>query len=61
MKIKTQIIDKIEDVQGDDIVIDESGENFLAWLVNGDCIETDDGSIIDFNECTVVRITVEEE
>ncbi|MGB2063545.1 MAG: hypothetical protein ACPHUL_00220 [Marinomonas gallaica] len=61
-KLTTQIIDKIEDVRFND-VIEWEGDKYVASgdSCNGVDIKVDMGDWLPFNECAVVRLTLEEE
>ena len=61
MKIKTQVIDKIEDVREGDFVICEEVGNGVVDMASGGKVYNYEGGWWQFNECTVVRVTVEGE
>lgn len=61
MKVKTQVIDKIEDVREGDIVNRYDGNHIAIGVHdNGRMIDTTRGWVV-FNECAVLRFTVEGE
>tara|TARA_S200002703_G_scaffold151278_1_gene150467 strand:+ start:2763 stop:2948 length:186 start_codon:yes stop_codon:yes gene_type:complete len=60
MKIKTQIIDKIEDVKAGDIAVIDNDRTSIVDVYSINSFLCEDGYSYGIDECTIVRLTLEE-